>query len=199
MHASVPPHRTPTDLRATSLRPALLTLLALTLCACPTFEDDLSGHYRQTLITELDDEALAVDLFRFGDDVRAVVRFYKLASASAREEPYALENQSHCAWTQPTPFDARTNTFDLRVQPTAHNPNIDLSGRFDDQDRLQLLVQHDDESNATPLLMKPSSKLPNATCQTIDDLVLRARFDAGTSNAFPAKTYTLRNPIFSLL
>lgn len=199
MHASSPPHRTPTNPLGAPLRAALITLAMLTLCACPTFEDDLSGHYRQTLITELDDEALAVDLFRFGDDVRAVVRFYELASASAREEPYAPENEGRCAWTQPAPFDARANAFELRVQPTARNPGVDLSGRFDDEGRLQLFVQRDDESDIKPLLMESTTELPNAACQTIDDLVIRARFGAGTSNAFPPETYTLRSPVFSLL
>lgn len=176
----------------------LLGLAALTLTACPTFEDDLSGHYRQTLITELDDEALAVDLFRFGDDVRAIVRFYELASASAREDAYAPENQSRCAWTQPSPFNEGDRSFDLRLLPTARHQGLSLSGRFDAQDRLQLLVQRDDEASPSPLLMESSSSLPNAACQTIDDLILRARFGT-TTNAFAPETYTLRHPVFSLL
>ncbi|RDV37578.1 hypothetical protein DV096_13820 [Bradymonadaceae bacterium TMQ3] len=195
--SSVPPLRRSGLIRR--IAALMLGVAALMLSACPTFEDDLSGHYRQTLITELDDEALAVDLFRFGDDVRAIVRFYELASASAREDAYAPDNQSRCAWTQPAPFDEAERAFDLRLLPTARHPGLSLSGRFDDQDRLQLLVQRDDETSPSPLLMEASSPLPNAACQTIDDLILRARFDAGAANAFPPETYTLRHPVFSLL
>ncbi|RAL21276.1 hypothetical protein DL240_14220 [Lujinxingia litoralis] len=193
--------QSPGRFRPPTARPgALLVLLcAWALAGCPGFEDELSGHYRQSIIGELDDQALAVDLFRFGDEVRAVVRFYTLASASSREDAYAPDNQTRCAWTSPAPFDVKAGTFELRLQATARHPGVDLSGSFDAAGNLQLLVAPDDVTSPTPLVMEPTGGTPNAACQTIDDLVLRARFGNASPQGLDPQTYTLRNPVFSLL
>ena len=183
-------------LRQTLVRGVLMAC-ALLLMGCPTFEDDLTGQYQEIELGELQDEALAVEFFRFGGEVRAILRRYNIASDSAREDPFSPDNEVACYWTRVDRLDEAAQSFALTIPSTARHPRIDLRGAFHDGLRMELEVE-EDGADPRSLSLRSNGISPNPTCLTIDDFFLRAVFD-DTSNTLDPQVYQLRHPVFSLL
>lgn len=174
-------------------------LLALFVLGCPTYEESFTGHYQEIGLDELSDEAIAVDLFRFGNDMRAVLRTYDIASATARETPFDSANQTHCRWTRVAGFDEATRQFSLTIPATVRDPRVELIGELDGNGTLSLLVQQEEDDEPQEVTLERSPRSPDAECSTIDDFFMRAIFDDVPNNGFPASSHTLRHPVFSLL
>lgn len=169
------------------------------IAACSPYEDRFTGNYQEIEIDELQDEAVAVDLFRFGSDVRAVVRTYDIASSVAREEPFNSANEVHCRWTRVAGFNEDERSFSLEIPPTVRDEQIDLQGVIDDEGVLHLEVDEGDSEEPRELSLRESERAPNSDCATIDDFFMRIIFDDVDDNSFDPDVYELRNPVFSFL
>lgn len=182
---------------------ALSTLLALLalfmLTGCPTYKDAYSGQYQEIELDELQDEAVTLDLFRFGDDVRAILRRYSIASASARENPFAPENQIACHWTRVDAFREGNRSFSLTVPATARQGRIDLQGVFDEDGMLDLDILQEESEEPRSIRLESNGVAPDSNCVNIDDFLLRAVFDDGGANELDRDVYELRHPVFALL
>ncbi len=174
----------------------------LVLCGCPRYEEEHSGHYREIDIDELQDEAISIDLFRFGDNVRAVLRHYDISSSAARENPFDPSNETHCRWSDEAQFDNETRQFSLLFRSTARMERVELEGQIENNGLISLVIDREeaDEPRELQLLANESSP-PNARCTTIDDFLLRAIFDDNRNgeNRLDPDIYQLRNPVFALL
>ena len=182
---------------STIFRGILTTLIALFLLGCPTYEDQYTGRYLESGLTELQDEAISLDFFRFGGEVRALVRRYDIASATARESPFSLDNQIECRWSRVDQFNERDGSFSLTIPATARQPRLDLAGRFDSEGGMDLELRQED-SPPRFLLLLPDSLPPDPQCVTINDFFLRILFDEGSRELSP-ETYQLRHPVFAML
>ena len=180
--------------------PMLVALLAgvVLLVGCPTYEDGLTGKYQQIEIDELKDEAIALDFYRFGDDARAVLRRYNIASAQARENPFDPNNEVSCQWTRVDKFDDRQRTFALTIPATARQPRVDLSGSFDEMGRMDLMVLEENQDEPSQLVLESDGSSPDPNCVNIGDFFLRAIFENSSDNTFDREVYELRHPVFAL-
>ncbi len=183
---------------AVAARIALLAAVILAATGCPTFEDGLTGQYQEIEIGELQDEALAVDFFRFGSEARAVLRRYDIASESARENPFHPDNEISCQWTRVDTFDEANRRFALTIPASARQGQIDLHGALNGAGSLELEVFEEGAEEPREARLEVNSAAPNPNCVTIDDFFLRAIFD-DTSNTLNPEVYELRHPVFALL
>lgn len=173
-------------------------LSCLFLLGCPTYEDEFTGRYQEVELDELQDEALLLDFFRFGSEVRAVMRRYNIASATARQDPFHTSNEVECRWTRVDRFDEETGQFSLTIPATARQPRVELQGTLSAGGSMELTVQEDAQDQARQLQLSAGQEPPNPDCQTIDDFFLRAAF-GDRNNEFDRQVYELRNPVFALL
>ncbi len=171
------------------------------MAGCARYEEEHAGHYRETDIDELQDEALAVDLFRFGDNVQAVLRHYDISSSAARENPFDVSNETLCRWSTVTEFDEDSRRFSLVIPSTARMERVELEGELDGNGGLSLVVDSEEADDILEVELAANESTPaNAECTTIDDFLLRAIFDDGSSpNQIDPDEYELQNPVFSLL
>lgn len=172
----------------------------LLLCGCPTYEDELTGRYQQVEIDEFDDEAIALDLFRFGGEVRAVLRYYDVGSAAARQEPFDPEHEMHCRWSRVAEFDDGEQRFTLEVPATSGWPDTEVEGRFDGEELLDLKVRtagNPDEDRE--IRLQPGDDPPDSECRTIDDFLIHATFDDTGDNRLDPEVYEMRHPVYSML
>ena len=175
----------------------LTALLALVLVGCPTYEDQYTGRYLEMDLTEVQDEAISLDFFRFGGEVRALLRRYDIASATARESPFSPDNQIECRWSRVDQFNENQGSFSLTIPATARQPRLDLAGRFDSEGLMDLELRQED-SDPRFLQLLPDALPPDPLCITINDFFLRIIFDE-TSGGLSPETYQLRHPVFAML
>ncbi len=176
----------------------LLVVALAALTGCPGYEDSYAGHYRQIEIDEFDDEALALELFHFGNHVQAVLRTYDLSSATARANPYAPANEEHCLWTRVSDFDADDGRFQLNIPATVRHDALTLDGHFQSRDELSLAVTEGDSEPQDVVLEPNGDASPSSDCASIDDFLVRPIFNQG-NQSLPPDDYLLRHPVFSLL
>lgn len=167
----------------------LFLLMLLLLCsACPRYEDSYSGTYRQVL--DPDDATatpLEVEIFRYGHNLHAIVRFYEGGA-----DPFSRE--SRCAWTKPTTL-AEDMSFTTQVEDRI-NP-IRLGGRLVG-DELQARVEQS-EGNTPDLVFERINDTPNATCASIQPRTVTAKFgNLSSQNEFDPGEYEIRNPYFGI-
>ncbi len=177
-------------------------LLAGVLClavGCPTYEDGYSGRYLEIELDELQDEAVAIEFFRFGSEVRAVLRRYDIASVTAREDPFNPANEVECRWSRVDRFDVDSRQFSLTIPATERHERVELSGQIDGAGQMALSIDRDGLEEPQSLELSPNGESPDARCATIDDFLVRAIFDDVTNNGFDPEIYELRNPVFALL
>ena len=177
----------------------VLWSLVVAVVACSSYEDKYTANYQQLEIDELQDEAIAVDLFRFGSDVRAVLRRYDIASSVARENPFDPANEAHCRWSRVADFDEDDRSFSLVIPATVRDERVELQGSIDDGGMLSLTIESENSEEPHDLVLQPSDRLPSSDCATIDDFFMRIIFDEVDDNGFDPEVYQLRNPVFSFL
>ncbi len=174
-------------------------LVMICWVGCAPYEEGYTGHYQEIELDELQDRAVAVDFFRFGGDVRAVLRYYDIGSSAAREAPFDSSNEVHCRWSRVAEFDDVERNFSLTVPANARDDRIDLEGMIGDDGRMQLVIDEAIEDEPQQIVLERNHQSPNSDCSTIDDFFVRAIFGESDSNGFDPETYQLRHPVFSLL
>lgn len=214
---------------------AALLLILVTAPGCPTYEDDLSGTYREVFPVDavcasavsggeavdpgaieescLSDTttAIAVDLFRYGDFVRAIVRFYERGDTNdltktTNDRGQRFEQESRCVWTRPASFDEEARTFDLLVPEIGGEPQKFLRGRIEADDSLSVRLLEVTGSGASePDITFSDRRLeafaprPDSGCEVIDDMLLPVDFEGNGDNVFESGVeYRIRNPVFFL-
>lgn len=168
----------------------LLPLLGLCLlCACPGFEDKFSGTYRQILSAdEPDVEPLAVEVFRYGHNVHAMVRFYR-----GTADPFSQETR--CGWTEPTRL-ADDDTFLTLVRNTT--PPVRLSGRFESDGTMTARINAAG-GNSPAFSLELVGATPDDTCRTILPRSVTAKFgNLSSTNEFAPGEYEIQNPYFGI-
>lgn len=178
---------------------AMVLVLAGGLWGCPTFEDSYSGHYQEIELEELQDEAVAVDFFRFGDDVQAVFREYDIGSSSAKDAPFDASNEVRCQWTHVDRFHDDTRSFELTIPSTVRRAGAELRGEIDEDGLMQLEIDDEESDEPRSVSLEPGDQSASADCTTIDDFLIRAIFDETEGNQLDEEVHELENPVFTLL
>jgi hypothetical protein len=179
---------------------AVLILWALSLAmGCPTYEDGYSGRYLEADLDELQDQAVAIDFFRFGSEVRAVMRRYDIASVTARQDPFNPANEVECRWSRVDRFDEDSRRFSLTIPGTERHERVELSGEINGSGRMELAISQEEFDEPRQVELSPNGESPDSRCATIDDFLVHALFDDGSKNGFDPDVYELRNPVFALL
>lgn len=173
-------------------------LAALLVVGCPTYEDGYTGHYQETNIEEFQDQAVALDLFRFGDQLRGVLRLYDISSAQARQNPFDETNEVHCRWSRVEHFSEDDNSFTMTIPSTVEWERVELEGRIGDDGRVDVQMDDDNADGPRALDLVLTERSPDAECTTIGDFLIRAIFDRG-ENRFDPDVYELRHPVFAIL
>lgn len=167
---------------------------------CPTYEDTYSGTYRESDVDPLTaSRAIEVDLFRFGNNVSAILRFYEPDVPD--EEPFARER--FCTWTDGAAFDSNDRSFDLPIESGSRIPESELSGKLVSNDRLELTVtaEEDGASVIETRELERISDEPNENCDSIGTLFIRPLFDlrGDRRNVMSMDAgYDVENPVFSV-
>lgn len=179
---------------------ALATAITTVGAGCALHEQEHAGHYREVEIDELQDEAVAIDLFRFGDNVQAVFRRYDISSATARERPFDPSNEIKCRWTRVADFDDQQRHFSMTIPATARLDSVQIEGQLDGDGSMDVVIDDGQSDEPRQVQMaRNSERTPDSECRTIDDFLLRAIFDVDGENHLDPEAHELRNPVFSLL
>ena len=176
-----------------STRPLHIPLFVLLLLGCPGFEDDLSGTYQQIVDDEATtDELVALDVFRAGDSVQAVVRYYAPTVTGAK--PFEVENSCQTTVTAPLADDL---SFELFYGSGTGRARI--TGRFDGGSTLAARINFPDETTSDLEFTRIDSE-PVPDCSTIEPKRFDAQFSlSGTgANEFKPKVYEMVAPHFGV-
>lgn len=192
----------------TRLRGLLVWMLfgvALLSSACPGYEDGYSGTFRE--ISEnsgRSGDALAVDIFRFGDNISAILRVYQRDPITG--DPYG--KQKLCVWTDAQDFDEDAQKFRLYInKSTRQIPRSQLFGTLHDERSLDITLY--EESTSAPfdgiseLRLERVSERPDIDCKSVDDALVRINFprdpDTGATQTMPpAANYQIHNPVLAV-
>ena len=179
---------------------AIATVMAV-ICGsgCAPYEEAYTGQYQEIELGELQDEAVAVDFFRFGDEARAVLRYYDIGSSAARQDPFNAANEVHCRWSRVAQFDKEERRFRLTIPANARDERVDLEGTIDEAGMMQVVIDEETRDEPRELTLERGDVSPDSDCSTVDDFFVRAIFGEGDSNGFDPELYQLRHPVFSLL
>ena len=167
-----------------------IALFAL-FSACPTYDSKLSGTFRE--VTDREDfsgEAKSVELFRFGDNVQALVRYYK-----TNADPF--QRESRCVWSNSGPFEDKDTAFEIPlIDP---RERLTIRGKFSNRDRVNFSFTPA-SADITPIEI-PFDRVndePDDTCSTIPDALMTANFDF-EGNEFADGLFEFENPVFVTL
>ncbi len=167
----------------------LILLASIVLgSACPTYEDEFSGTYLEdTTLATFSGEARSIELFRFGDNVQGLVRYYQRGA-----DPF--ERESRCVWTKSAPFSEDGFTLPL----VSSRERTDIRGTFKSDDTIAFSFSSATNENSakTPFIRK--SETPSKECVTIDDTLVSANFDFD-GNRFDPDVFEFTNPVFVLM
>ncbi len=155
---------------------------------CPNYEDEFSGTYLEdTTLTTFSGEARSIELFRFGDNVQGLVRYFQKGG-----DPF--EREARCVWTKSAPFSE--DGFSLPL--VSSRERIDIKATFKSEDRIEFSFISDSGNslNKTPFIK--GSDTPNQECVTIEDTLLSANFDFD-GNRFDPNVFEFSNPVFVLM
>lgn len=179
-------------------------LMLCVLTGCPSYEDTRSGTYREVPSpTNLSGELLELEVFRFGDYSKAIVRTYK---SSLSEDPFA--RQSNCAWTDLSAAPDDEGKLRLHLSPSTkqQTEDISFSGTFLNDQELELTLNYPDASPPRAPELKRFQlykEEPNSRCDTVGLYVITLDFDledGAIANQLPADiNYTLQRPTFAAL
>ena len=157
--------------------------------ACPTYEDEFSGTYLEdTSLTTFSGEARSIELFRFGDNVQGLVRYYQRGA-----DPF--EREARCVWTKSASFSEDGFTLPL----VSSRDRIDIKGTFKSDDIIEFSFSSpagSASSNKTPFIKSTDS--PSQKCVTIEDTLVSANFDFD-GNRFDPDVFEFTNPVFVLM
>lgn len=187
------------------MRVPLLVLVAVLGAGCPSYEEGYSGTFREVRDQSgRTGDALAVDLFRFGDSVSAILRVYQRDPITG--DPFG--EQKLCVWTDAQNFDADQDKFRLYInKATRQIPRSQLFGTVLSETSLDITLY--EESTSSPfngiseLRMERTSELPDVDCSAIDDTLVKVGFPrdpkTGAMQTMPASTdYEIHNPVLAV-
>ncbi len=182
-----------------AIRTAWVVAAALCLVGCPTYEDEYTGRYQEAELDEFQDQAIGLDLFRFGGEMRAIIRYYDIASSIARDAPFDDSNEVYCRWSHLDHFDEQNLSFSLTVPSSSEWEQLDLEGRIDEDGMIELEIDDNGGGEPRELMLEPGEGDADADCATIDDFLIRAIFDDTGDNGLDPEVYQMNSPVFSLL
>lgn len=183
----------------------MLLLIALLSSACSGYEDSYSGTFRE--ISEnsgRSGDALAVDIFRFGDNISAILRVYQRDPIT--DDPFG--KQKFCVWTDAQSFDEDAHKFRLYInKATRQIPRSQLFGTLHDERSLDITLY--EESTSAPfdgisdVRMERVSERPDIDCKSIDETLVKVSFPrdpvtGATQRMPPAANYQIHNPVLTV-
>ncbi|AWV90613.1 hypothetical protein [Bradymonas sediminis] len=186
-------------------RALVLLFVLLFSSACPGYEDGYSGTFRENIeASGRNGDALAVDLFRFGDNVSAILRVYQRDPITG--DPFG--KQKLCVWSDAQSFDSDANKFRLYINKESRQiPRSQLFGTLHNELSMDITLY--EESTSAPfdgieaLRMERVSEEPDVDCQSIDDTLIKVSFprdpDSGATQKMPAAAdYDIHNPVLTV-
>lgn len=173
--------------------------LSVVLCGCPTYEDSYSGTFREADVDPVTaSRAIELDLFRYGDNVSAILRFYE---PDVRDrDPFAQE--SFCTWTEGGSFNKADRTFELPIERGSRIPESRLSGELLSDDRIEVSVAT--EADGEPVVETRELERvpgdPEPGCDSVGTLFIKPLFTLRNSdNTMPqSRGYDIEHPVFSV-
>jgi hypothetical protein len=164
----------------------LLTLAALWMAGCPSYEDARSGTYRRAADGE---SPQAIEVFRTGDYVTVLVRTYSVA----RDDPF--RDEISCSWSAlDAPFDDDALRFTVQLpRTTAQSEERELVASFLDDTRLSVSI-----GGEQARIFELQSEEPDRRCEAAREFLLHADLSA-VPNTLPTAQHVMRRPVFSLL
>lgn len=206
MHGAVSANKNPKTPRLAGLCVvALLSALALLSSACPSYESTYSGTFREVR-EELgrNHDAVAIDLFRFGDNVSAIFRAYQRDPITG--DPFGKEK--YCAWTDAQPFDPERMDFRLFINQSSRDlPRSQLFGTILDSDTVDITL-YDDETHSPfdeidALRMRRVDTEPDPECHEPENMLVEVDFprdtDSGAAQTMPPEAdYQIHNPVLAI-
>ena len=161
----------------------LVICTAALLVACPGYQDRLSGTYRQSGESiDPSEELIEIEVFRYGDNVQGLVRFY-----DPNFETFDAERR--CKWTEPALLE-KDRSFTARVLES--DSAIRLTARFEEDGTLSAKF-NEEQANTPDLTLELVTNEPDPSCSTIAGRSVTAKF--GTSgNEFADGVYAIENP-----
>jgi len=171
------------------------------VCGCPTYEDTYSGTFRQANVDPVTtSRAIELDLFRYGDNVSAILRFHEPDVGDRN----AFARESFCTWTEGASFNKEDRTFQLPIERGSRIPESRLSGELLSDDRLEVSVEA--EADGAPVVERRELERvggdPDPDCDSVGTLFIRPLFtlqnDDNTMPQQPENDYDIENPVFSV-
>jgi hypothetical protein len=173
-------------------------MVSLVLVGCPTYENKFSGSYRETNVGATQQRAIQIDLFRYGDYARAVLRYYE--SDVIDGDPYG--DETFCTWTSSEVFNADQGQFELPITRSSRIDRGRLTGKVSGNTLDATLYDTDDGSTVWGgRTFKRVESEPVETCDFVGDFLMRANFDlAGQQQNVlpPSAGRQVSNPVFSV-
>lgn len=175
----------------------IAVLAALGTLGCPGFETDYSGTYHQVLPADMPEEErpselIGIDVFRYGDTVDTVVRFYENDDGEDAAEPFTAEDR--CFSVEPAELDDELK-FEARFNDGLTVTR--MNGRLQNED--ELLARFNTINDNEDILFQRVAVQPVQRCDTIVGKRMTADF-AGRSkaNEFDEGVYEIREPYFGV-
>ena len=174
--------------------------LVCLLVGCPSYNDKHSGTYREPNVDPASQqEAVQVDLFRYGDHAKAVLRYFE--PSVVRDEAYA--DEIFCTETWSSKFQQDGREFDLPIKKTSRIGAGTMLGKVRSDNRLEIEIF--DEKQNTKILESTSleriDKSPNEQCDAPEDFLIRPIFTlrSGKPNELSKEVgYDIQNPVFTV-
>ncbi len=165
-------------------------LIVLLHCSCIGYEDGLSGHYRQTIGEDRAARLQAIEVFRRGDSIQAILRRYEsVANLGADADPFSEEVS--CLRTEVGTL-AEDDSFEL----FSTDGSTRVQGRFV-AGGLDMRINA--AENTPTLEMNLTEFEPNPDCEVIEPKTVTAEFSGpGGPNEFPKGVYEIMDPEFGV-
>lgn len=131
-----------------------------------------------------------MELFRFGDNVQALVRYYK-----RNADPF--KSEARCVWSNAGPFEDTERSFEIPlIDP---RERLTIRGTMRDDDEVEFSFSDANAESAAPSspFLRVSDE-PDDTCDTVPDALMTANFDFD-GNAFSSGFFSFDNPVFVVM
>lgn len=174
-----------------------ILLTSLLLWACPGYEDSYSGTWREADTVGEDDTPIAgtraVDFFRMGHAIQAIVRFY----APADPETPAFSEELSCHRTSVDEL-GEDDSFEVLFEQ-GPSDNTRMAGRFETSERLVMRFNTRSEGNTDDIVFNRFGIEPSTVCDRIEPRRFDALFQGiAGPNEFEDGVYQIRDPWFGV-
>ena len=186
-----------------SLLYVLLMVLGTTHVSCRGTNETLSGRYVE-IRQGVSEELLVLDLFRYGNYLKGVLRLYRVPQSSSARELF--DDQITCSWSSVTDAPVEEDgSFVLTIPSWREQGPLDIEGVFGDEsaiDATVILREDDDDEEREVRAFEFLSNRPVDSCEEIDPFLIQPDFEIrGEENVFSSRDDTRRieNPVFAVL